>query len=442
MPRMYTGLWFVVCGLWFLTLPSTLYAHPSSLNPLPSTLESRLHEVCLMLSNTPPPSDSMFTSEFLQKVPPMQLRMGLVQLMSKAGKCTSIKMVSTTSEYSGKAEAVSDSGYIYPITITIESQPPHKISGLFISAPVKQVATLDSVVASLSALEGTTSLCVTDLTSGRVLAAKDTALYLPIGSTFKLYILGEMARSIDVGTHQWNEVVTLDSNQYSLPSGVMHTWPHGAPVTLHTLASQMISISDNTATDILLHHLGRGMVENVQKTMGHSKPELNVPFLSTHEMFLMKFTGGGSPARTYAALDGRQKARYLKSTVSSLSLDSVAFVDTPVLPDSVEWFARTTDLCRAMDWLRKASIQPYGIPVRGILGINQGVDVDTKVWKTIGYKGGSEPGVLNMTYLLEHKNGRWYSLSCSWLRRDKDVDLVEFAGIVTQAIRVLGTQAP
>jgi beta-lactamase class A len=384
----------------------------------------------------------MFTAEFLKKVPPVQLRMGLVGLMQKAGTCRSIRMVSTTSEYSGKAEAVSDSGYIYPITITIEPQPPHKISGLFISTPVKQLATLDSVVASLGALEGTTSLCVTDLTSGRILAAKDTARYLPIGSTFKLYILGEMARSIDVGTHQWNEVVTLDSNQYSLPSGVMHTWPHGAPVTLHTLASQMISISDNTATDILLNHLGRGRVETTQKLMGHSKHELNVPFLSTRELFLMKYTGGGSPARMYASLDARQKTRYLKSTVSSISLDSVAFVDTPVLPDSVEWFARTTDLCRAMDWLRKASVQPYGHPVLGILGINDGVDVDTKIWKTIGYKGGSEPGVLNMTYLLEHTNGRWYALSCSWMRTDQDVDLATFAGIVEQAIRVLGASAP
>jgi len=47
-----------------------------------------------------------------------------------------------------------------------------------------------------------------------------------------------------------------------------------------------------------------------------------------------------------------------------------------------------------------------------------------------------------MTYLLEHTNGRWYALSCSWMRTDQDVDLATFAGIVEQAIRVLGASAP
>jgi hypothetical protein len=32
-------------------------------------------------------------------------------------------------------------------------------------------------------------------------------------------------------------------------------------------------------------------------------------------------------------------------------------------------------------------------------------------WQYVGFKGGSEPGVLNMTYLLQSTKGEWYALS-------------------------------
>ena len=112
-------------------------------------------------------------------------------------------------------------------------------------------------------------------------------------------------------------------------------------------------------------------------------------------------------------------------------------MEEPILPDKVEWFATTADLCRAMDWLRKRSKEAAASPLLGILGINNGVDINTKAWKTVGYKGGSEAGVLNMTYLLEREDGRWFALSASWLNTEKAIDLGTFAGIVKSAIQVL-----
>ncbi len=90
-----------------------------------------------------------------------------------------------------------------------------------------------------------------------------------------------------------------------------------------------------------------------------------------------------------------------------------------------------------MDRLRILSEDPKAAPVRGILSINPGVEVDAKTWKFIGYKGGSETGVLNMTYLLRHSSGEWYGLSVSWLRTDAAVDLMSFAGIVERAIQLI-----
>ena len=48
------------------------------------------------------------------------------------------------------------------------------------------------------------------------------------------------------------EPMSCRSDRASLPSGITQSWPAGSPVTLQTLATLMISISDNTATDTLV----------------------------------------------------------------------------------------------------------------------------------------------------------------------------------------------
>ncbi len=403
-------------------------------------VQDRLEQVCAMLGGTAPKFDTVFTEAFLQQVPPMRLAMGLAPLVQQYGACRQIAVTAVDNEFSGKAEAESDSGYIYPITYSIESAAPWRINGLFIGAPFKRAASPDQIAQQLAALDGQTSLCIRDLSRATTLAAKDTASALPIGSAFKLYVLGALVQEILQDRMAWSDVVELNNAWKSLPSGVMQDWPAGAPVTLHTLATQMISISDNTATDHLIHHLGRGSVEQIQAEMGHTRPELNKPFLTTRDMFALKFSRNGKPAEVYAGSTEEQRRNMLRTVTPSIPLDSIHFIETPVLPDKVEWFATTAELCRAMDWLRRRSKEAAASPLMGVLGVNAGVDMNAAAWKTIGYKGGSETGVLNMTYLLERQDGRWFALSASWLNAQKELDLAVFAGIVSSAIQVLEGQ--
>src|SRR5205085_7243909 len=87
----------------------------------------------------------------------------------------------------------------------------------------------------------------------------DTAL--AVGSAFKLGVLKALKDQIDAGTRKWSDVVELQASDISLPSGTLQIWPVGSPFTLHTLAGLMISISDNTAADMLLKLVGRDKVE-------------------------------------------------------------------------------------------------------------------------------------------------------------------------------------
>src|SRR6185436_20311127 len=119
-----------------------------------------------------------------------------------------------------------------------------------------------------------------------MLASLEPEQPLAIGSAFKLFILAELNRQIGAGQRHWSDVVALDRR--SIPSGTLQTWPPGSPVTLHTLAALMISVSDNSAADMLLHLLGRENVERMMGTLGVSSAARNRPLISTVEMGAIK----------------------------------------------------------------------------------------------------------------------------------------------------------
>lgn len=67
-----------------------------------------------------------------------------------------------------------------------------------------------------------------------------------------------------------------------------------------------------------------------------------------------------------------------------------------------------------MNWLRQQTEMDK--TARQILAINpgSGLTIPRDRWQYVGFKGGSEPGVLNMTYLLQSTKGVWYAVSIPW----------------------------
>ena len=59
---------------------------------------------------------------------------------------------------------------------------------------------------------------------------------------------------------------------------------------------------------------------------------------------------------------------------------------------------------------------------------------ETANWDYVGYKGGSEPGVLNMSWLLRDDAGRWYMLAISQMDPASEVDTT---GLLLMAKRIL-----
>ena len=60
-------------------------------------------------------------------------------------------------------------------------------------------------------------------------------------------------------------------------------------------------------------------------------------------------------------------------------------------------------------------------PLRSILTIDTKLPPNPKVWKFVGFKGGSEDQLLAGNWLMQHQNNRWYTFHVYCNSPDKPV---------------------
>ena len=407
-------------------------------------LAQRTAEVCALFRQNPGDYEKLFAADFLAKIPAAQLTTIFTQYFSQLGRCTDTKVTTRQSDSAASLEFTFEKGFTVPVNISVVATAPNLIDGLWLGNPTSKSSTLDALVAELKTLPGETSFLVARLNdqAPTPLTAYNSDRELGIGSAFKLYILAELAREVNAKERKLSDVVAIDERAVSLPSGTLQTWPIGAPVTLHTLAAFMISISDNTAADHLLKILGRERVEAMVAETKHAKPELDVPFLSTLEMFKLKGEPTHKFADQYLSLDANGRRKFLAEQIAGVKReDAKPYADgKPSYIDRIEWFASVTDLARVMDWLRR-NTEPGmpAAPLREVMSINtgSGLNVSRERWAYIGFKGGSEPGVLNITYLLRSNAGQWYAMAMTWNNKESALDNAKIFPLVQRALQII-----
>ena len=376
--------------------------------PVDPALQQRVEQVVELINGTVEPK-AVLIDAFLQAVPAPQLKAIATEWTEQYGKALSIETIDpagpTRASFVLHMERAQARG-----SIAIESNAPHRITELLVQSFVPLDDGADKIAADLDALPGRTAAWFGPLGGDPIFAHGDPDAQFAIGSTFKLYVLAALSRAVEQGRLSWDTVVPLDRK--SLPSGIMHDWPDGAPATVHTLATLMISRSDNTATDLLIDRIGRDAVAEELRASGHSDPARTLPFLKTMESFVLKSTG---PGGDYAAADEAGQARILETLLQTdpdvAKIREVFAANTPMLIDSVEWFASMEDERR----LLRVLTDPDWDAARAIMAVNPSLSpAQLADWSYVGYKGGSEPGVLNLTWLLRDEGGTWYMLALSW----------------------------
>ena len=208
---------------------------------------------------------------------------------------------------------------------------------------------------------------------------------------------------IDSGDVGWDDPVEIRDELDSLPSGETQNEPAGSAVSVRELATRMISISDNTATDHLMDLVGRDRVEQALVTFGHTDPAATTPMLTTREMFVIK-TNPDLLGR-YQAADVAARRALLDGEVAAAPLPELAdFPSGPTAVTTVEWFASPSDICRALIRLDDLAEQSGLDPIRDVLSENPGVATDGD-FEQVLFKGGSEPGVLFAAWLATRPDG-------------------------------------
>jgi beta-lactamase class A len=331
-----------------------------------------------------------FTPEFLRQVPLAQLQQLVTGIERDLGAYQDVQMAGDrflVRFERGQIEA--------HISLNREGQ----IAGLLLQ-PVPNAITLDQAIEQLKTFPGQVNFLVLEESSER--AALNADQPLAVGSTFKLAVLSALRQQIESEQRHWNDVVELQSAWKSLPSGILQDWPSDSWVTLQTLATLMISISDNTATDALIHVLGRDAIE--------AFTERNRPLLTTREFFTLKAPQYQDVLQRYRAANTAERRRILDQLAEyplpnlTSSSGEGLFADGPTALD-IEYFFTPHELCRLMSNVKDLSLMHVN-PGTGLLNPSD--------WAQVAYKGGSEPGVLNLTHWLESPTGKTYCVVTTW----------------------------
>ena len=373
-----------------------------------------------------------FAPAFLAQVPIAQVEAIAAQLTAQNGAVIGIAKL--TPHDATEADLVVDyERATVHVQFAVEPEASIRVIGLFITGVTRKGDSFEKIVGELKALPGTTALLVKRLDTESPLVAHNAGTAMATASSFKLFVLDALVTEIEAGRRKWAEVVPLGPP--SLPSGVTQDWPRGTPMTLQALATQMISISDNTATDTLMRALGLPAIDAARARFGATPGSL--PVLTTLSAFSLKMPFNERLRARWIAgglSERRQVINGLEPTVEAL--DRRALGGGPLHIDTVEWPATATELSGVLGALRRS---PEAL---AILAVNPSLAPDTrKRFDDVGFKGGSETGVLAMNWLLKAKDGRWFTVTGAWNDPANALDNARFEALMARAVALVAPQA-
>jgi beta-lactamase class A len=378
-----------------------------------------------------------FDAAFLAQVSPAMLNQGLQG-------ATGVQLLSIeVSEPSTLIAMVSTSGVLPRAQVALTVDSRGLISGLRISpattAPVP--ATWAGVDAAVRSVAPQVRLLVANVSNGscQPVHSIDSAAAAPLGSAFKLYVLDALGNAVASGKVHWNQLLTVTAQLKSLPSGELQDDPDGTRISVQDTAAKMISVSDNTAANMLINLVGRPAVEAALTTTGMADPALDRPFLTTRELFILKLDQWPTLANRYIAANEAGRRALLASTIDRALLPPVAAAQAWTTPrdiNSLEWFASADDICRAYTSLAALARRPGLSPIGQVLSLNDGgLQLDPAQWKTTWFKGGSEPGVLTLAYLATTRTGQSYVVTVLAENPSQPINEATAAPVLLSAIK-------
>jgi beta-lactamase class A len=174
---------------------------------------------------------------------------------------------------------------------------------------------LSEIKSTIASVDAEISLFAYHIESGEEININGDRVY-PLASVLKVPVLVEAFRQIGEGRFSLDDRFELTVAEKNLPSGVLTFFDDGLQPTLRDLLTLMIIISDNTATDMVMHRLG---VESINRTMhGLGLTEIHVPI--TIRQIFDDMLVSADPTQDLLALD--KQPRNLDGVAFSLGPDN------------------------------------------------------------------------------------------------------------------------
>ena len=191
--------------------------------------------------------------------------------------------------------------------------------------------------------------------AGRCRALEEREPHTPraLGSVFKTWVLGATAADVADGIYGRDDPIELIAEERAA-GGIINNQPLGTLFTIQDMATLMMGVSDNTATDHLHELAGRDLVGGMVDQYGVADPDRLQPFLNISEQFHV-FTRFDLPtALSYVEGTEAFQQTFL---ASSLIPEGPSFpVNYPFFHSSLlttgTWQASPTDICRTLAGLR------------------------------------------------------------------------------------------
>lgn len=417
-----------------LATPAMAQSTPPAATAFTPAAKSRLDQLVALLNGGGDYAD-LFSPAFRQAVPQPQFQTYVDQLKAQGGAATGIESITPANPW----QATVTIGYqriVATMLIAVDPAAPHQITGLRITSAEPRNDSLEKLETDFGKLHGAAGFGIYRLGDDGVtpVAELNGATAAPLGSAFKLWVLAEAAHQVAAGTRHWDDVVRV--GQPSLPSGILQAWPAHAPVTLQTLATLMISISDNTAADTLLTTLGQDKVGAMVKRIDIADADRTLPVLTTMQAFELKSPAHAALADAWAKDTPQARETLLAENAAAFAatpVDVHLFDGKPLRIDTIEWFASPRDMARTLNWLRLHGDET----TRAILAVNHGTDPATaNDFAYIGFKGGSEPGVITLNYLIRTRAGDWFAVTGNWHDANAAINELDFTSLMNRALRL------
>lgn len=422
-------------------LPTVAYAQnvPAQTESANTPLEAQA-DALIVIMNGGGDVPSRFDARFLNEVPETKLRALFAMLVSQYGKANKVASLQASGNNQAVVMVDYDRALVRVEMVIAAPSEQSKITGLFITQTQVKGDGVEAVKQEIAKLEGKSALGVWRLDERgelTLISSHRADAVMATGSSFKLSLLALLDEEIRQGKRRWSDVVPLTVK--SLSSGQMQHWPDRSPVTLHSLATMMISISDNTATDTLLAVLGREKVVAFEKRNGIAA-QRQYPVLSTIEAFVLKEDAQSALRQKWISGNYASRLALLESNRSLWKPANAGRVQAkgkPAYIEQIEWFYAPADMAKLLAWFAKK-----GSPeTRAIMDVSPGMSAsDRQAWKSVAYKGGSETGVIAMNYLLTAKDGTQYVVAGAWNNPDKKVDDQQFYQYMTRLTGLLARQ--